>query len=423
MLTSKEKRAFLESIVALPTEPSDMAGVQKRIYEQLLLDTIDGKLYKYRSFDSYGYSLKNLEDGTLHCAAPSSFNDPFDCKIGITLESLYKAKYGIEIDLISRIFEKFLLVAQSKTDIDGCDENERRVILKLMQNKRLMQFVNQDYSQLSTEEDVERFFKTNAVVALELLQMVLLDQSLSPSLGTCASILPMLIANISQDGMLQLAKENSTLRDFANANGITEDTDEIGLSMLLINRIHPEFANAAEDVQKTLELWEQKVSARTAELFWIGCLCTNYKNRLMWSHYSDGHKGFCVEYDYSELNEEELNVLPLPVVYSKKRPLIPWEAAIENTPQNLEVACRQMMMGLLTKDSEWSYENEWRIFTDTTSSAEVKMPRISCVYLGASITEENRNKILKIARKKNIPVKQMKVDRGEYDLHAITIVD
>ena len=60
----------------------------------------------------------------------------------------------------------------------------------------------------------------------------------------------------------------------------------------------------------------------------------------------------------------------------------------------------------------------WRVFVNATASADLKMPPISCIYLGASITEENRDKILAIASDKKIPVKQMAVDRGEYALHA-----
>ena len=138
----------------------------------------------------------------------------------------------------------------------------------------------------------------------------------------------------------------------------------------------------------------------------------------MWSHYADGHKGFCVEYDFSTPSDEVLSILPLPVFYSTDRPLIPWEPAFENTPENMEAACKQLLLGLITKDSEWSYENEWRIFINNSAPDDLKMPRISCVYLGASISEENRNKILAIAKKNKIPIKQMKVDRGKYALHA-----
>lgn len=77
-----------------------------------------------------------------------------------------------------------------------------------------------------------------------------------------------------------------------------------------------------------------------------------------------------------------------------------------------------MMLGLLTKDDAWKYENEWRILINASENSELAMPKISCVYLGASIEKENKLKILNIAREKGIPVKQMKVDRGEYALHA-----
>lgn len=45
----------------------------------------------------------------------------------------------------------------------------------------------------------------------------------------------------------------------------------------------------------------------------------------------------------------------------------------------------------------WSYENEWRILIKATDVSDIPMPRVSCVYLGASISDENRNAILQIA--------------------------
>ena len=46
------------------------------------------------------------------------------------------------------------------------------------------------------------------------------------------------------------------------------------------------------------------------------------------------------------------------------------------------------------------------------------MPPISCIYLGANIENDNKIKIMNIAKKFNIPVKQMTIDRGKYALHA-----
>ena len=91
---------------------------------------------------------------------------------------------------------------------------------------------------------------------------------------------------------------------------------------------------------------------------------------------------------------------------------------INVTVENVEEAYVEIMMGLLTKDKEWEYENEWRILIGATEDSELVMPKVSCIYLGASIEKENRDKIIAIAKRQNIPVKQMKVDRGAYDLHA-----
>lgn len=66
----------------------------------------------------------------------------------------------------------------------------------------------------------------------------------------------------------------------------------------------------------------------------------------------------------------------------------------------------------------WDYENEWRILITSTEDTNLKMPPISCICLGVAIDKENRDKIIDIAKISNITVKQMKVDRGAYALHA-----
>ena len=51
------------------------------------------------------------------------------------------------------------------------------------------------------------------------------------------------------------------------------------------------------------------------------------------------------------------------------------------------------------------------------------MPPITCIYLGACIDNESKNAIINIANKRNIPVKQMQLDRVTYDLHAEDITN
>lgn len=99
----EEKRQLIEKIAC----QKEYTLESKMELKQLLLkDTNGGKLYKYRSFDKDGYSLKNLEEGTLHCSLVEAFNDPFDSKFGYSFEALYKTQ---SVDYEKEINEKIYI--------------------------------------------------------------------------------------------------------------------------------------------------------------------------------------------------------------------------------------------------------------------------------------------------------------------------
>lgn len=422
MISTVSKREFIEHLIASSRNQENALKMQNQVYALLLQDTVDGKLYKYRSFDADGFSLKNLNDNTLHCANPSEFNDPFDCKIGITFNALYKAKYENEFDLIGSIFEKFTEVLSGNIELSKCSEVEQRIICKLLENENLITFLSDNQGKKITEEEKNRILSEHLYIIIEVLQTFLSEDSLSSSFGTCASMLPKIMDSISPEGKLMISNDSATLEDFARANGIFEDTDEIGLTMLLSEKLQPGSFLAREDIKNRLDDADKQMAMKMKEFFLIGCLCTDYKNKLMWSHYADSHKGFCIEYDYSAIDIGVYTTLPLPVIYSKDRPIISWKAAFNNSPENLEESFAQFTKGLLTKDEIWSYENEWRILIKATDTADIPMPRISCVYLGASISTENKEVILKIAKENNYRVKQIVVDKGAYELHTEDVV-
>ena len=49
------------------------------------------------------------------------------------------------------------------------------------------------------------------------------------------------------------------------------------------------------------------------------------------------------------------------------------------------------------------------------------MPPISCIYIGALCANEDKEQLVKMAKKLHIPVKQMNVDRDHYELHVGSI--
>lgn len=80
----------------------------------------------------------------------------------------------------------------------------------------------------------------------------------------------------------------------------------------------------------------------------IFCMTEEKDNMLMWSHYSDSYKGFCLEFDTTKGDFD----IAKPVSYKNQRPLM----NVVILPQKKQIANM-----LLTKVKLWEYEQEWRI--------------------------------------------------------------
>lgn len=415
--SSEEKRRFLEEIIPLATDASRETEIQQKQYDFFLKGTNGGKLYKYRTFDNHGYALSNLINGTLHCSRPDSFNDPFDSNVGITFQSIFKAKWENEISLIEAVFDKFIGIAFGQQKIEECTADEQRIIKALSTNETIRRFVAETASGFSTQEEAQDYLRQHMSVLTELLVTVLQDPALNGLLEITKNILPYITTNITPNDILHFNNDATPLQDLARMNGINADTDEIGLSVLLYDKFRPGNKSTSEKVEHLLDLLKRQITEKMNSLFLIGCLATDQKNRLMWSHYADSYKGFCIEYDFSGLKD---TLIPFPILYSETRPLVPGNLWIDRNQESLAQATIDLILGLLTKDKMWEYENEWRVLIPASNPPDIKIP-ITAVYLGENISKENKEILLEIAKNHHIPVKQMIMDRGEYELHAKSV--
>lgn len=253
----------------------------------------------------------------------------------------------------------------------------------------------------------------NPDCVIDILQGVTMDSQMSKALSSSKSILTKMLGkqlmNIpidSHDLQLDLNKIYKT----------AYDADEIDTVAFIGDKYHPEEHDNILKMQEIFNKINIGLKEKIENRFIIGCLAEDYKNRLMWSHYADSHKGFCVEYDYSD--QTFTDITPFPVCYCEDRIMVPWKVILDNNKENMNKATKQLMLALLTKDSVWSYENEWRILVPQSDEQNLKMPHISCIYIGAMCEAKNRQKLIEIAKELNIPIKQMTIDRGKYLLHA-----
>ena len=238
------------------------------------------------------------------------------------------------------VLKKYIKVLQGESRIEEFGNDEQRVIRKLLASKRLNDFIGKDDDTAETQDEVALRLKNDASVIIEMLQIVLSDETFKASLGICTDMLPIMMEKISPEGMLLISSDNASFQDYARANGVVEDTDEVGLTMLLSRKLYPEHCGAVEHVQRLIDDMECKLAEKMKTLFLIGCLCTGYKNRLMWSHYADSHKGFCIEYYF---NSFEAPNFIFPVIYKDTKRI-----DIDSLDES------EMYLSILTKYSDWS---------------------------------------------------------------------
>lgn len=424
MRSNIQKREFLQSIFERIPQGAKNEDAIREIMEMLMADTDNGKMYKYRAFNDY--ALSNLKEGTLYCAIPSSFNDPFDCKIGIDIQSSIEARFGQEFEGVEEYFLKFVQVLDGQVSIDTCTGREKSVFRNWFNSKHLCEFINKYRGTDVADEELIDAFVSEFDILAELFIGFSTDTEFVKQMELAKETMP-IITNMTEEQREQVIKQKATFSDFARSFGVDEDVDEITL-MTLLHQIHkPEQAEVAKKVDDDLARANRELGESIDRQYRVGSLCTDYKNCLMWSHYAEGHKGFCIEYDFSKSGEELKELLILPVVYSKERIKFPWRVAFATNKENERIkreAAYTMLLSLLTKDEVWSYENEWRIIAlNTNEINNIKMPPVSCIYVGALCSPEHKERLIEIAKELNIPIKQMTVDRGEYILHAQDCVE
>lgn len=163
----------------------------------------------------------------------------------------------------------------------------------------------------------------------------------------------------------------------------------------IIEKVLPE-TNLDEVLEYQKQFYERKELSKKE--FSICCFMENDESNLMWSHYADYHKGFCIEYDLS--NDCFCDFL-YPVYYTKD---------VMELPKNYAKVC-------ITKSEEWNYELEWRMIYLGQSGLQ-DAPPIKSICLGARFDEQGElsKQLLQIVAERNIPIYKMVISKTSYSL-------
>lgn len=136
----------------------------------------------------------------------------------------------------------------------------------------------------------------------------------------------------------------------------------------------------------------------------VCCLSEKKDNILMWSHYANGHKGFCIEYDIEDIFKKFNGIFP--VNYSEELP------ELENNGE------KGISKYFYTKSIDWEYEDEWRLFVNYQETQEsfIEMPDIKAIYMGCKIDEKLKNQLILYCGKNEIKLYQGEIGMFEYKI-------
>lgn len=154
------------------------------------------------------------------------------------------------------------------------------------------------------------------------------------------------------------------------------------------------------------------------KIFGIYSLSKTYNDELLWAHYANSHKGFCIEFDLEKLLEYEnqFGLYSFDVVYKENPPN--YTIKDINSKGNLLI---QIIAGY--KSKRWEYEKEFRIVTDFAGSTPYHFNAVKGIYFGVNMPEEQKLKMIETLKGRGIQFYEMNQIPKTYKFERIPIND
>lgn len=143
----------------------------------------------------------------------------------------------------------------------------------------------------------------------------------------------------------------------------------------------------------------------------IYSLSATYFEELMWAHYANSHKGFCLEYKITKLKDNYL----VPEMVNELK------VDYKCNPQNINYSDIKKKDGVLkklfaTKSINWKYEKEIRLIFDSIGLKDYHPSALTGIYFGTRFCSEMRRQFIDSLTDRDICFYEMYRDENSYKL-------
>lgn len=148
-------------------------------------------------------------------------------------------------------------------------------------------------------------------------------------------------------------------------------------------------------------------------------LSKSYDDELLWAHYADSHKGFCIEYDLEKLlAKQNPKHRFFNVQYSNQIPNLNFsQLSDQNDPDSLI----KIMLGY--KSQRWEYEDELRVITEHQGINIYDFRTVKSIFFGLRMADSEITTIMKSLQGRGVEYFQMHVKVNSFKFEAKKIPD
>ncbi len=358
---------------------------------------IGGMFYQYRPCRRNAatiYDIENIRHGVVYAQTPLNMNDPFDSMMGFSAEDIYNEIVtmllnAIEMDENTKTIISFLLCHRAFGKLAELITSVKDLKSYLVSRQREMHQMGIPF---------QMFVSQNAKRLYSKLPKNLKNAFIYKVFLAFAWI-------IGQLGDIEISEESIT--DLLQMEG-------------MLDELHAK----AEEIQE--KVYQPAVREFLSKVT-ISCFsASGWNNQLMWAHYANSYSGLCIEYDFSKMSSFVGFVYP--VIYTEKRPTLSLEdlgiAGIDiNAEDDKLIHCETNLSNifqyLLSKNTCWIYEDEWRIINigEPNTPLFIDFPFICSITIGTNIDEMCKRLVLDVCRSQNITCYQLVLDKTSFMLH------
>lgn len=346
------------------------------------------------------YDIENIRHGVVYSQTPLNMNDPFDSMIGFSAEKIFDECISIVLDTLKinneyyrtvvellikhktlgKIAELFLLIKKLKAYL--LSKQKEMHLCHLSLDRFVAQNLKSIY--LKAPKEIKIKFSKEVFVALAFI--------------------------ITKAGDIDINEENLL--------AVMEIDDHLDALLDVAKNIQNE---------KYVPSLQKFLSSMTISCFSV----SGWNNQLMWSHYANSYKGICVEYDLEKANN--FFGFFYPITYSAVRPTVSLrDLGIAGYDHSIPeyISCETNMelvfSYLLTKNTCWKYEEEWRIINVTQEPNKplfIDFPYIKSITFGLDIDPLCKQLLWDICNEKSIDCYELIISNDKFEIDRRLLTD